>query len=132
MKTTEILIDYRPLKELLSDKNRWCQGTRAKTKEGYPISEKDPKAVRFCLLGAIGHLYYKADWQSLVVKNHIMERLENLIERKSPPEWIPSLIEGGLTLFNDNNTFEDVRELVNRLPDEETITITLTTNEDQL
>lgn len=48
---------YKTVAELLADKSRWCQGSYAKAKSGISIFPDNPKAVKFCFLGAIHRVY---------------------------------------------------------------------------
>jgi hypothetical protein len=45
------------IKTLLKDKKRWTQGAMARNKYGNPIHPTNPKAVRWCLQGAITKCY---------------------------------------------------------------------------
>ena len=51
--TVETLTDLAALKELLSDPDRWTQGAMARDIDGYEVRPSNPRACRFCLVGAM-------------------------------------------------------------------------------
>lgn len=62
--TVEIL---REARDLISDRDRWCQGVEALTKEGIDVDARHPKAIRWCALGAVWKLPIKhKDWEDAV------------------------------------------------------------------
>lgn len=84
------------IRELLSGPERWCQGTSALDAAGGIVDTESDYAVRWCLVGALSRCY---SYQFQEIRDRI------------------SLAIGGRSLaeFNDNGTFEAVRELVTRL-----------------
>jgi hypothetical protein len=48
-----VLETLQQTRELLSKPQRWTRGTLARDSRGLPVSPEDPKACRFCLMGAM-------------------------------------------------------------------------------
>ena len=88
------------VKELLSDRSKWCQGSFATDAEGNPRGIMAPDATRFCLRGALGRCYPEQTEYDAARK-----RLESSLSSHS------CLME-----FNDSTftTFTDVKELLER------------------
>src|SRR5574337_1253637 len=86
--------------DILTSPSKWCKGYFAKDKRGIKISERDEKAVRFCLVGAI-HKCYEDD-----KSRKIFERILKTLRK-----------EGKFTFSSDFNDspktrFADVRRLI--------------------
>ncbi len=81
---------------------RWCQGALARTAHANVCAVEDPRAVQFCLVGAVCFLH-----DAPCEREDILKRLhESLLKRLH--ESLPS--------FNDSpsTTFADVLALVQR------------------
>lgn len=63
----------RKAREVLSKKGSWIQGTYATTKHGRKVDPTDPKAVRFCALGAVHRV------ASTRTKSAALDRLERTV-----------------------------------------------------
>jgi len=48
---------FKTVAALLRDKRRWTKGTTGETADGLVVGWDSPKAVRFCLVGAIRKVY---------------------------------------------------------------------------
>ena len=117
MKTT---IDYRPLKELLSNKDNWCQGSYVKTAQGKVTTFDSEDAARFCLSGAVVKIYRRSKIERTAVWyifTHVMFRIQQIINDMTGHSLC-------ITDFNDTKSFADVKAVLDKLPDEETITLT--------
>ena len=110
-----IKINYKPLKELLSSQDRWCQEELAKDEHGNNVRPRNPNAVRFCLLGAIIKLYESRPRHYLLA-DFILETVKDKI-RYLLPDY------RSLSTFNDTHSFEDIKAILNKLPDEEVVDI---------
>jgi len=82
------------INELLSKAERWTQHAMARDHHGLKTDPKDPKAVCWCLMGAVIKCYESE-------KGEIVKKLQ---------EQIYSLFA-----FNDNSSHEMVLKLVKRL-----------------
>lgn len=84
--------------ELLAKPEAWIKGRIAVDRYGNPVSESDPQACRFCLVGAICHCYDGIEYGQAINK------LENAVR-------------SGIATFNDSpsTTHNMVVELLRKL-----------------
>lgn len=87
--------------ELIHDPECWIKNTEAMTADNRVISAYDPKATKFCMLGAIAAAYRMRRYRTPSVK----EGVQKLIEELLPFDTWESIDE-----FNDaeDTTHEDV------------------------
>ncbi len=52
--------------ELLTSSERWCQESPAKDSQGNKLEAVDPRAVKWCALGAIQIAYTPAQWSDVM------------------------------------------------------------------
>ena len=81
------------VRELLSDKSKWTQGTFARDKDGFEVNSRSRYAVCWCLMGAVNKCYEDV--------TEVMGKLKTEV--------------GNFVWFNDNHEYEDVVKLVERL-----------------
>ena len=88
------------VKELLESKENWIKGHCALTKNNELTSSNSADAAKWCLIGAIIRCYGVVGFAEFIteIKQHILPF-------------------SSVSLWNDtpNRTFEEVKELVNRL-----------------
>jgi hypothetical protein len=48
--------------ELLDSPDAWCQESPAENRRGHKLQALDPRAVRWCALGAIQRVYPPSEW----------------------------------------------------------------------
>lgn len=88
---------YSTVAELLADPARWCQHEIACRENGYACPVEDPKAVRWCLVGALERVYGRAETVRLM------------------PRIVAAIPGSGfMATFNDTHTHAEVLELVRR------------------
>ena len=95
------------VKELLSDRNKWCQKGLAIRADGYPTYPKDPKAVSFCLLGALEYVALKEEYRNYTTWEMAERRIDYAINKgRSLPIRVSE--------WNDdpNTKYEDVMKLI--------------------
>jgi hypothetical protein len=88
------------IKELLSDKSRWCQGTYAKNQSDISVMPTSEAACKWCLSGATLKIT-NGEYQS-----EIWDKINVYIANK---------YEMSVPKFNDTHTYEEVMEVVNEL-----------------
>lgn len=95
---------FRKVKTLLADKKRWTKGTWQRNKYGHPVSEDCKSACKFCLEGALQHIY--DDYERRNAEKRIEQAINDLF-----PGKFHSLIS-----FNDNpeTTYEDIKRVLQR------------------
>lgn len=83
----------------------WCQNTMAKSRVGIPVNAHDPRATRFCLVGAIA----KAQRDG-AIKDTVTDLLRSEMQRSDPKQR-------SLVHWNDASarSKEEVLHLVNRV-----------------
>jgi hypothetical protein len=88
------------VRELLSDESKWTQDANARDKNGVDVPVYSPKACCWCLQGAMDKCYgfWNGPWDLL---------------RKNLPEDRFRLIT--VAGWNDMHSYEEVKELVDRL-----------------
>ncbi len=92
------------IKDLLSDKSKWAQGSWAYDKYGTICTEKSSYATSFCLLGAVRRCYSEDKAGTVITK------LFSAIRAKSPRT-------NSILTWNDSRKrkFSEVKQLVNKL-----------------
>jgi len=88
--------------QLLKTKKQWCQGAFAMDKDGFGVSLKSRKRVRFCVWGAIKHCYVRNPSKYEEVFERFNKKLGN---GRSIVDW------------NDNpkRKFSEVKALLKKL-----------------
>jgi hypothetical protein len=98
-------------RKLIADPEHWLQGRYAETAGHLPVAPKDPKAVRFCSIGAVVHLLPpdalpEAEVRQLSAAVHELE-----------PDWFSGFVKKDLCAarsdrciaqYNDSHTHEEV------------------------
>ena len=95
MRTATKIKYLKKARDLISDKDRWCQGSFAKDKGGHPVSSNDRKAYSFCTVGVINKVCPKdrIDWRlnaqrlKELLMNHLPDgyySIINLNDEKKP------------------------------------------------
>jgi hypothetical protein len=84
--------------QLLSSPARWTRGAAARTSSGDGTSPHDPKACRWCLIGAVQKCYPR-DAGRIAAWNAIFAAIGKVIR---------------LSQFNDANKFADIRRIVRK------------------
>jgi hypothetical protein len=82
------------MSELLADPGRWCQGASAIDAEGLAMIPMDPRAVRWCLIGAAEYCNRNDTRAYLSALKHLAQLL--------PSECGFSGFDEAITAFNDN------------------------------
>jgi hypothetical protein len=54
--------------ELLNSPHIWCQESPAETGQGKKVPALDPRAVKWCALGAIQKIYHPNQWEEAMDK----------------------------------------------------------------
>lgn len=74
--------------ELLSDETKWCQHAEAITVNSIYVFPYDPRAVRWCLVGAVKRCYIGYDncLERITEAIPADERRENVAEWNDAPE----------------------------------------------
>lgn len=90
---------FSSVKELLSDRQRWYQGYYATTECGSDVEAGNPKAVKWCLIGAMIKVYSDGIDQEVAE-----EKLKKVIGENSIVGW------------NDasNRTYDEVMDAVTK------------------
>ncbi len=98
--------------ELLSSPEAWCQESPGEDAHGNKVSALDPKAIKWCALGAIQKTYFPSQWEEMM--DRLLRALsvsENGIAQLTKSDKACCLME-----WNDdfNNSFCDIREVLNQ------------------
>ena len=91
-----------PVLDLLNDPKRWTQATNARDANGKDVYSCDPKAVMWCMIGAIERIY-----QDGVSRGNAVDALDNAIDILH--DDLDSKCIGD---FNDTHTHEQVIRLL--------------------
>jgi hypothetical protein len=96
--------------DLLDSPETWCQEAPGKDAQGNKVSAFDPRAVKWCALGAIQKIYHPSRWE---------EKMDRLLRALSVSEAaIVELTKTDkacyLMEWNDEagRSFDDVREVL--------------------
>lgn len=94
----------KKVKDLLTSSRKWTKGTLARDNQGHPVSTGSKAAVRFCLVGAIFHIYWTYE-----KANKAISKLERLLEKLLHEKRC-------IGAWNDDpkTKFKDVKELVEK------------------
>lgn len=105
----------RPMKahELLKSPETWCQQSPAEGPQGHRLQAFDPRAVRWCALGAIQKTYPSSQWG---------EAMDRLLRALSVSEWgLAQMTKSDkaccLMEWNDDpqSSFLEIREILLRV-----------------
>ena len=96
--------------ELLSSSETWCKESPGEDAKGNKVSALDPKAVKWCALGAIQRAYHPLQWEE------IMDRLLRAlsVSEKGIAQLTKSDKACCLMEWNDDRSysFRDIREVL--------------------
>jgi hypothetical protein len=96
--------------ELLNSAEAWCQESPAEDRQGNKLQALDPRAVKWCALGAIQRAYPVSQW------GEAMDRLLRALSVSEPglAQMNKSDKACSLMEWNDNrrNSFLDVRQIL--------------------
>ena len=92
----ETLADLEAVRELISDPGNWVQCSIALNPAGFVVDPTDPKACRFCLLGAMYKVTGRIEWAARE-NNARYYRLRDAFSLKN-----------SLSSFNDRVTHSEV------------------------
>ena len=90
------------IRELLSDESKWIQGAYAIDAKGRTVHPQDPRAERWCLLGAVSHCYRDGEEREQI-KDRIGSEFRLPLSGYEVANW------------NDWADFSEVKALVDRL-----------------
>ena len=96
--------------ELLNSPDAWCQETPAEAAQGNKVYALDPRAVRWCALGAIQKVYPPAQWEEAMDGAlRALSVSERGIARMTKSDKQCCLME-----WNDDRrpSFRDIREVL--------------------
>ena len=94
--------------ELLNSSEAWCQESPAEDRQGNKLQALDPRAVKWCGLGAIQKVYPPAQWgEAMDCLLRALSVSEEGIAQMTISDKACSLME-----WNDDGTcsFRDIRE----------------------
>jgi hypothetical protein len=96
--------------ELLNSAEAWCQESPAKDRQGNKLQALNPRAVKWCVLGAIQRAYPVSQWGGAM--DRLLRALsvsETGLAQMNESDKACSLME-----WNDNrrNSFLDVRQIL--------------------
>lgn len=96
--------------ELLSSPHAWCQESPAEDTQGNKVQAFDPKAVKWCALGAIQKTYPPSQWEE--VMNRLLRALS--VSEKGIAQLTKSDKACSLMEWNDDRaySFRDIREVL--------------------
>lgn len=115
---TQVLEDILGVKELLNSPERWTKESYGRNANGMPVMGNDPRAVCFCLLGAVDRVVWGTKSTDEYTREENAEKLER---RKSIMLVLNSYVKdrtanykaiSGLIDFNDNATYEEVMAML--------------------
>jgi len=90
--------ECKTVAELLSSPSRWTRNTNARNNLGGVVCTNNPKACRFCLMGAIYRISANTNIDSSILVKKWYDGNHDL--------------NTGITWFNDSNSFKKVRRSV--------------------
>jgi hypothetical protein len=95
--------------ELLNSPETWCQESPAKDRQGHKLQAFDPRAAKWCALGAIQKTYSPAGW--VTAMDRVLSALSYSdagIDQMTPDDKACSLME-----WNDDRqtSFQEMREI---------------------
>ena len=96
--------------ELLNSSQKWCQESPAEDSQGNKLQAVDPRAVKWCALGAIQKTYTPAQWSDTM--DTLLRRLsvsERGLAQMNASDKACSIME-----WNDDPqcSFEEIREIL--------------------
>lgn len=96
--------------ELLTSPDTWCQGSPALSREGDKIEAFDPRAVRWCALGAIQKTYRPSQWK--VAMDELLRELR--VSEQGLAQMTLSDKACHVMEWNDDrqNSFREVRQIL--------------------
>ncbi|QIG70708.1 hypothetical protein EVB91_157 [Rhizobium phage RHph_I1_18] len=110
------------VRELLSEEDRWTQGSGARTEKGFSTIASSVEAACFCMIGAIDRVVYGPSQVPFFIPPH-----EKILEAVETQKKIAKVIESGIdhdrasawetiVYFNDHDTrkHSDVLNILDR------------------
>lgn len=101
------------VRELLSDPDRWCQGLRARNKDGLPVEPDGRTAVSWCLSGAI---------QRVSATSYLgfdaISAIDEIFDARSV---LDEIIYVSLEEYNDTHTHTEVLALLDEAIEKEKV-----------
>lgn len=97
--------------QILTDKSKWTQGAAARFSNGKDAYATDPKAVKFCLLGAISK---SCGWRE---GNSVGAKFSRKLTVKICAKVEKHIKDSSIVHWNDNKerTFEDIQKVIKEL-----------------
>lgn len=92
------------VKELISDKSKWCQGFVARDGNEYPVPAQSHFACKWCLTGGITVCYSTND------RYQVKSAIERAIEKLFPSRFAAG--QGYIPAFNDGATWEEIHAVL--------------------
>jgi hypothetical protein len=94
--------------DLLSSPEAWCKESLGQDAQGDKVSALDPKAVKWCVLGAIQRAYHPLQWEEIM--DRLMRALS--VSEQGIAELTKSDKACCLMEWNDDSehSFRDIRE----------------------
>ena len=98
--------------ELLNSPDIWCQESPAKAAQGNKVYALDPRAVKWCALGAIQKVYPPAEWEEAM--DNVLRAL--CVSEKGIAQMTKSDKQCCLMEWNDDRgtSFGDIREVLKK------------------
>jgi hypothetical protein len=92
-----VLDVLRQTRELLSSPSRWTKETFARDARGNEVSEVDPSACRWCLIGAIGRVSRDLGFEYLTFRNPTCDILDAFapVDERDRPLLLASINDTG-------------------------------------
>ena len=110
-----MLTDIHQLRVILEKPEYWTQGVVARIRDGKPCGAVVPEAYSWCLMGAVTKVTYnsKSPKQREERRRYLVESLAKHLD---PAESVCVVDNetGRLVVFNENSTYEQVRDLVQK------------------
>jgi hypothetical protein len=99
--------EFKSVRGLLQDKNRWTKGALAVNASGKVVSSSSETAVKFCLVGAVSRIYPSE--KNFLKRADVFKRL--LAALKSFKYCYPTIVQ-----FNDAHltTHDEVLKLIRK------------------
>jgi len=98
--------------QLLNSPDAWCQESPAETARGSKVSALDPKAVKWCALGAIRKVYSLVKWEKAM--DSVLQALS--VSERGIARMTESNKARCIMQWNDDRgtSFADIREVLRK------------------